>query len=119
MVNHAGVEIPYPNQTERGKYTTSCVVPGNIVTSLRGRVKFRSREHTQLPNDVRKDIKWQKGQEAEEDFSASVGRLSLTERRHLYRKINMGECMSIAPSTVNVTEIGAQYGGITYSFDTE
>ena len=48
-----------------------------------------------------------------------MGRLSLTERRHLYRVINMGEWLSIVTSTVNVTEIGAQYGGITYSFDTE
>ena len=77
-VKHAGLAIPDPAHMAKGNWTASCVVTGHLVAALRGRVEFRSGDHTQLLTDDRKEIRRQKDQEVEEAFSAAAGRLSPT-----------------------------------------
>ena len=67
----------------------------HLVVDLRVRVEFCYRYHAQLLTGFRKEIIQQKGQEVEEAFSAAVGRLLLTEIRHLRRGRKTREWLSV------------------------
>ena len=72
---------------------------------LRGRIKFRSREHAQLLIDVCSDIRRRKAHGPEEDFTAMVGGIFLAEGCFLYCGQKTGACLSVVASTVNRTEL--------------
>ena len=55
-VKHAGLAIPDPIQTAHDNWTASCVVTGNLVVALRGRVDFLSGYHSQLLTNSRAEI---------------------------------------------------------------
>ena len=107
LIKHSGLAILYPNMTAQINWTQLCMFTGHIVAALQGRVEFRSVYHTQLLTYSRAEIQQFKVQETEESLSASVGGLSLTERRHLFRGKKTGAWFSIALSTVNETEYRA------------
>ena len=48
LVKYAGIEIPEPNQTAQGNWTTLCMVTSYPIASLYVRVELRSRYHALL-----------------------------------------------------------------------
>ena len=107
-VKHVGLEIKYPTHTARGNWTVSCVVTRNLATYLQGHIEFCSGYHIQLLIDGRKEIQHQKSQEAEEDFSATLERISPMESHRLCIRSKTGVSLYIMTPTVNGMELGSQ-----------
>ena len=57
MVKRSDIAIPDPTLTSQGNWMLSCVVSGQLVADLQGRVKFRSGDHGQLLRYGRADIR--------------------------------------------------------------
>ena len=73
LVKHEGLAIPDPTQTSQVNCIALCVVTRHLVMVLRGRIKYKSREHAQLLIDVCSDIRRQKAHGPEEALTAMVG----------------------------------------------
>ena len=102
------MEIPYPTYMAKGTCTVSCMVTGHLSVSLWGHVKFRSGGHVQILTDGTKYMRWHKAQEVKEDLSTASVNLSLKEILSLHFRRKIGSWISVVPSTLNGTEIGAK-----------
>ena len=107
-VNHEGIDIPYSNLMEKGNETALCLVTRNLVADLWDHVKFLSRDHTEVLNDNRVEIRHHKGHETEEDFSVASGRLSPMEIHGLCCRRKTGAYLYVETLTVNRNVFGPQ-----------
>ena len=84
-----------------------CMVYGPLAADLRGRVDFKYMDHTKILTDVQGEIRIGKEKQVGEILTSAVGGLYPADGRHIRRRQKKGAWLSVAPSTVNGTELGA------------
>ena len=107
-VKLAGLALPDPSQIAPENWTASCVITGHLVAALRGQVEFQTADHSACLREGRAAV-WIRGQRrAEEALMAALEWAPVLHARRLRRATKTGACLTVHPSTVNVTELGAQ-----------
>ena len=86
----------------------SCVVTGHLVAGLRGQEEFRTADHYACLQEVRMAVRKQSVLLAEEALTEILLGSPVHGACRLQRATNTGEWLTLQPSTVNGTELGAQ-----------
>ena len=102
------LDLPDPSQTSPENWTASCVIIGHSVAELRGKVEFRTEDHSTCLREGR-TVVWRRGQrQAEEALTDALEGGLVLHARRLRRATKTGAWQTVQPSTVNGTELGAQ-----------
>ena len=107
-VKQAGMALPYPTRTAPENWQASCVITGNLVSALRGQVPFRTADHTACLRYGRAAVRRQSVAKAMLSLEVSIAGAPAVATRQLQRATKTGAWMTVQPSTVNGTELGAQ-----------
>ena len=100
--------IPDPTQTAPEKWTASCVITGHLLTALRGQVEFRTADHSACLREGRTAVRRPSQKWADEALVATLAGASVQRTCRLQRATKTGAWLTVQPSTVNGTELGAQ-----------
>ena len=107
-VKQAGLALPYPTRTAHDNWQASFVIIGHLVSALRGKVTFRTADHAACLRDGRAAVRRKSVAKAMASLEATIdGDPELVTRR-LRRATKTGAWMTVQPSTVNGTDLGAQ-----------
>ena len=107
-MKQVGLALPDPIQTSPENWTTLCVITGHLVAALRGQVEFWTADHSACLREGRTAM-WRQGQIwAEEALMAALEGVSILHAHCMGRAENTGAWLTVLPSTVNRTEMGAQ-----------
>ena len=107
-VKHAGLALPDPYQTAPENWTASCVITGHLVVALRGQVEFRTADQSACLREGRTAVRRRGQRRAEEALTAALEGDPVLHARRLQRATKTGAWMTVQPSTVNGTDLGAQ-----------
>ena len=107
-VKQAGLAIPDPVKTAPENWTASCVITGHLVAALRGQAAFRTANHTACLRGGRLSVRHRGEQRAEEASTAALEGVPVLQARQMLRAANTGAWLTVLPSTVNGTDLGAQ-----------
>ena len=103
-----GLDLPDPIQTDPENWTPSCVITGHLVAALRGQVEFRTADHSACFREGRTAVRKWGEIRAKEALTAALERAMVLQERHMRRAAKTGAWLTVLPSTVNGTELGAQ-----------
>ena len=104
----AGMALPDPTQTAPENWQASCVITGHLVSALRGQVPFRTADHTTCLRYGRAAVRRQNVAKSMASLETSIARAPVEVTRRLRRATKTGAWLTVQPSTVNGTELGAQ-----------
>ena len=107
-VKQAGLALPDPTQTAHQKRTASCVITGHLVAALRSQVELRTADHSACLREGRTDVRTRGQSWAEEALTVALEEAPVLHARCLQREAKTGAWLTVLPSTVNRTELGAQ-----------
>ena len=107
-MKQAGMALPDPTQTATVNWQASCVITGHLVSSLRGQVPFRTADHAACLRDGRAAVRRQNVAKAMASLETTIARAPVDVTRRLRRATKTGAWMTVQPSTVNGTKLGAQ-----------
>ena len=107
-VKQAGLALPDPSQTDPEYWTASYVITGHLVAALRGQVEFRTADHSACLWEGRTAVRRRGQIRAEEALTAALEGGLLLHARCLRQATKTGAWITVQPSTVNGTELGAQ-----------
>ena len=100
--------LPDPTQTAPENWKASCVITGNLVATLRGQVKFRTADHSACHREGRTAMRRRGQSWVEESLTATLEGGPVLHARRIQRAAKTGAWLTLMPSTVNRTELGAQ-----------
>ena len=106
-VKQAGSALPDPSQTAPENWTASCVITGHLVTALRGQVEFRTVDHSACLQKGHMAVRRRCQRRAEEALTAALEGALVQHALRLQRATKTGAWLTVQPSTVNGTELGA------------
>ena len=86
----------------------SCVITGHLVAALRGQAEFRTADHSACLWKGRTDVRRRGQIRAEEALTAALEGALVLHARCLRRAAKTGAWLTVQPSTVNGTGLGAQ-----------
>ena len=107
-VKQAGLALPDASQTAPENWTASCVIKGHLVAAFRGQVEFRTADHSACLREGWTAVRQQGQWKAEEALTAAMEGDLVSHARQLQRATKTGAWLTVQPSIVNVTELGAQ-----------
>ena len=107
-VKQAGMALPNPTLTAPENCQASCVITGHLVPALRGQVPFRTADHAAFLRDGRAAVRRQNAAKAVASLETTIARAPAVVTRRLRRATKTGAWLTVQPSTVNGTELGAQ-----------
>ena len=107
-VKQAGMDIPDPTLTAPENWQASCVITGHLVSALRGQVPFRTADHAAYLWDGRAAVRHQNAATAVASLETIIARALAVVTCRLRRATKNGAWLTVQPSTVNGTELGAQ-----------
>ena len=107
-VKQAELALPDPTKTAPENWTVYCVITGYLVVALRGQVEFRTADHSTCLQGGRAAVWRRVIQRAEEALAATLEGAPVQRARRLRRETKTGAWLTVQPSTVNGTEMGAQ-----------
>ena len=106
-VKQAGLALLDPTLIAPENWTASYVITGHLVASLRGQVEFRTADHLACCRESWAAVwRWNQ-QRADEAMATTIARSPVQGARQLRRVTNTGAWLTVQPSTVNGTELGA------------
>ena len=108
LEKQAGLALPDPIQTAPENWTASCVSTGHLVAALRGQVELRAADHSGFLREGQTDVQKRGEIRAEEALTAAMERDPVLQARRMQRAANTRAWLTVLPSTVNGTELGAQ-----------
>ena len=108
LVKQVVLVLPDPTLTDPENWTESCVSIGHLVVALRGQVEFRTADHSACLREGRPEVRWRSTQWAKEALAATIAGALVQGARQLRRVTKIGAWMTVQPSTVNGTALGAQ-----------
>ena len=85
-----------------------CVITGYLVVALRVQVEFRTADHSTCLQGGRTAVWRRVIQRAEEALAATLEGAPVQRARRLRRETKTGAWLTVQPSTVNGTDLGAQ-----------
>ena len=100
--------LPDPTLTAPENWQVSCVITGHLVSALRGQVPFRAADHAACLRDGRAAVRCQNAAKAVVSLETTIVRALVVVTRRLRRATKTGAWLTVQPSTVNGTELGAQ-----------
>ena len=107
-VKQAELALPDPSQTSPENWTAPCVITGHLVAALRGQVEFRTADHSACLREGRTAVRRRGQRRAEEALTAALEGPLVLHAHRLQRLTKTGAWVTVQPSTVNGTELGAQ-----------
>ena len=106
-VNFAALAILNPVKTDPENWTASCVITGHLVAAVRDQDIFRTADHTACLRGGRLAVRHREEQRAEAALTASLEGAPVLQARQMRRAAKTGAWITVLPSTVNGTELGA------------
>ena len=106
-VKQGGLALPDPSQTAPKNWTASCVIAGHLVAAFRGQMKLRMADHSACLQEGRTAVRRRGQRRAEEALTTALERAPVLHARQLRRATKTGAWLTVQPSTVNGTELGA------------
>ena len=103
-----GLALPDPSQTAPENWTASCVITGHLVAALGGQVEFRTVDHSACLQGGRTAVRRRGQRRAEEALTAAMEGPPILHAHRLRRATKTSDWLTVQPSTVNGTELGAQ-----------
>ena len=100
--------LPDPTLTAPENWQASYVITGHLMPALRGQVPFRTADHAACLRDGRAAVRRQNAAKAVPSLETTIARAPEVVTRRLIRATNTGAWLTVQPSTVNGTELGAQ-----------
>ena len=107
-VKQAELSLPDPSQKASENWTASCVITGHLVTALRGQVELRTADHSDCLWEGQTVVRRRGQIRLEEALTAALERSLVLHARHLQQAEKTGAWITVQPSTVNGTDLGAQ-----------
>ena len=107
-VKQAGLTLPCSTLTALDNWKSSCVITGHLVAALREQVEFRTADHSACLREGRMAVWRRITKGAEEALAATIAGALVQGTRQLQRETKTGAWLTMQPSTVNRTEIGAK-----------
>ena len=104
----AGLALPDPLQAAPEKWTASCVITGHLVASLRGQVVFQTADHLACLWRGQLAVRHRGEKRAEEALMAALEGAPVLQERRMRRAAKTRAWLTVLPSTVNGTDLGAQ-----------
>ena len=108
LVNQDDIALPEHTQTAGANWVTSCVIKVHLVAVLHRTAEFRSGYDDLLMGEIRDEILRRIAEDAEMALEESQASESTEDTRRMGKIMRTGVWMSVLPSTVNGTELGAQ-----------
>ena len=108
QAKQAGLALPDPTKTATENWTASCVITGHLVAELRGQEEFQMADHLACLQEGRMAVRKWSVLLAEEALTETIARYPVQGTRQLRRVKKTWACITVQPSTVNGTELGAQ-----------
>ena len=107
-VKQAGMALPDLTRTAPENWQASCVITGYLVSALRGQVPFRTADHAACLQIGRAAFRWQNMAKAMASPETTIAGAPAVVTCRLQRATKTGAWMTMQPSTVNGSELGAQ-----------
>ena len=107
-VKQAGLALPDPSQTAPENCTASCVITGHLVAALRGQVEFQTSDHSACLWEGGTDVRRWGQSRSEEALTVAMDGAPVFHARCMRRSEKIGAWITVLPSKVNRTELGAQ-----------
>ena len=107
-VKQAGLALPHPFHRAPENWTASYVITGHLVAAFRGQVVFRTIGHSACLWVGWMDMRQRGEKRAEEALTAALEGGPVLQSRFMQRASKTGAWLTVLPSTVNGTELGAQ-----------
>ena len=107
-VKQAGLALPDPTRTAPDNCQVSCVITGHLVSALRGQVTFRTADHAACLRDGRAAVRRKSVAKTMASLETTIAGAPESVTRRLTRATKTGAWLTVQPSTVNGTELGAQ-----------
>ena len=89
-------------------WQASCVITGHLVSVLRGQVPFRTADYAACLRDGRAEVRQLNVAKAVASLETTIARSPAVVTFRLRRETKTGAWLTVQPSTVNGTELGAQ-----------
>ena len=103
-----GLALPDLTKTAPGNWTASCVITGHIVAAIRGQVEFQTTDYLVCLQEGRTVVQKRSVLRAEEALAETITGDPVQSPRQMRRETKTGAWLTVQPSTVNGTELGAQ-----------
>ena len=103
-----GLDLPDPTRTAPDNWQESCVITGHLVSALRGQVTFRTADHAACLRDGRAAVRRKSVEKEMVSLEATISGAPEAITRQLRQATKTGDRLTVKPSTVNGTELGAQ-----------
>ena len=102
------MSLPDPTWKVPDNWQASCVITGQLVSALRGQVPFRTEDHATCLQDGRAAVCRQNVDKAMASLETTIAGDPAVVTRQLRQATKTGAWLTVQPSTVNETELGAQ-----------
>ena len=107
-MKQAGRALSDLTKTAAENWTRSCVITGHLVAALRGQKEFRVAYHSTCLREGSTALGKRSVLLAEEDLAETLAGCVVQGAHQLQRAPNTGAWLTVQPSTINGTELGAQ-----------
>ena len=107
-VKQAVLALPDPTQTDPDNWTASCVIIGHVVATLRGQLDFQIADHSACLREGRPAVRRVVQRRAKEALADTLEGALVQRTRRLQWVTKVGAWLTVQPSTVNGTDLGAQ-----------
>ena len=107
-VKQAGLALPDLTRTAPDNWQADCVIIAHLVSALRGQVPFRTADHAACLWDGRAAVRRKSVAKAMTSLEATIAGSPELFTRRLQQETKTGSWLTVQPSTVNGTDLGAQ-----------
>ena len=107
-VKQADLALPDPVHTPPENWKAYYVITGHLVAALRGQVVFRTADHSACLRAGWLAVRHRGEKRAEEELTAALEGAPVLQARQMRQAEKTGSWITVLPSTVNGTELGAQ-----------
>jgi hypothetical protein len=107
-VKHAGLALPNPTISGPANYDASILVCSHLLAAFRGTATFSTADHLSVRTEVFAELSKRKDAVYTERLASSLVPMPPDTRRTIRRGKETGMWLTLAPSTVNGTELSAQ-----------
>jgi hypothetical protein len=107
-VKHAGIALPNPTVSGPANHKASILVCSHLLAAFRGTTEFCTVDHLSVRREVFQELQKRKNVECSESLASSLLLMPVETRRTIRRGKETGMWLTLAPSTVNGTELSSQ-----------
>ena len=107
-MKQAGLAFPDPTKTAAEKWMEYCVITGHLVADLRGQEEFRTSYHATYMREGREEARKRNTLRSDEALEETLEGAPVHVACRLWWAKKTGAWLTVQPSTVNGTGLGAQ-----------